>query len=198
MNQNIPNSPTNQNLTKKTLRKIRKQFRHSSKEEYFILEKVLPLLEDANVKDLYTYLTGWYMRRSHGSKWKYYICSFLFALFTGLVPVLTTIKGVYYTQLNCFDVLTALLAFLASLCAFIVNLSRCSENWIRFRGSAESLKAEVCLFLNGVGDYEGLNDDNVGKDANERTKMFIKRILEITGSEKDLWMAGAKENKMKS
>lgn len=135
---------------------------------------------------LFTYLSGWYMRRSRHSKNQYYGFSIALAIITGIIPVLTIIKG-FICRIDVSDIVYASLAFLAGLCAFFLNLLRSSENWVRFRGCAESLKAEACMFIDDIGEYAGLNGDD------EKQKRFIEKMLGITGSERVLWEAGVRK-----
>ena len=176
--------PTKKVFSLRKRLKLRKELRYSSKEDNFIHE-VWSKLSDGSAKDLFIFLCGWYMLRSRKSKRQYYALTIFAYIFSGLVPLLTTIKG-FVCGVNLFEIVVAFLSFLTSLCNFLLNIGRCSENWIRFRGCTESLKAEVFRFNSGIDKYKKLDND-------KRQQQFIARMLEITGSEKDLWMAEAKD-----
>ena len=156
----------------------RQKLRKQSSENRFI-QNVLPKLPEGCTKDYFTHMSGWYIRRSHNSKRQYYALTFLSSAFSGLILILTTIKGVFF-GFSPFDIGVALLTFFSSMSLLGLNVLRSAENWVRFRGCAEGLKAEACRFLSKIGEYEKLDDEH-------REKLFIEKLLDIAGSEKDLW-----------
>ena len=159
-------------------------FRQQSNEKTFVWQ-ILPKLPDNCGKYLFQYLLGWYSRRSRISKHQYYTMTFLSYVLSSLVPVLAAIKGILFKQ-DFFDIGVVIITFLSGFSLVIYNMVRPSENWKRFRGCAESLKAEVCKYLVGLDEYSGKNDT-------EKEQAFIKKMLEITSAEEDLWLADVKK-----
>ena len=173
--------------------------RQQSNEKAFV-EQIHPMLPDNCGKKLFIYLWGWYSRRSNTSKYQYYILTWFLYGLSSLIPVLTALKGIWFKE-NEYDTLAGiavLCTFASGLLLTIYNTLRPSENWRRFRGCAESLKAEACKYIVGLDEYKDKSTtetQQVIEQAKEqaREQAFIKKMLEITSAEKDQWLIEVKE-----
>ena len=70
----------------------------------------------------------------------------------------------------------------------ILQLLKSQENWVLYRSTAEILKKEKELFLNSVGDYSNIGDEN-------KHKLLVERVESVISSENTKFFVTHSEKK---
>ena len=68
---------------------------------------------------------------------------------------------------------------LATVALSILALFKWQENWLQFRGNAESLKKERALYDTRSGPYRDLDDDDLCEELTLRTEDLISREHQV-------------------
>ena len=117
----------------------------------------------------------WHGKKSRDNKKKFY------ALQTAIIVASTLIAII--NALSISDIISHYIAIISSVLGglvvtltAIIQLHKYQENWIMYRTTSELLKKEKYFFLNGVGSYSGL-------DQEEKQKILVERVETIVSSE---------------
>lgn len=88
-----------------------------------------------------------------------------------------------YSKLDdVFPLIVSLLGVLIIILSGLQQLNRYYESWIRYRGTAETLKKEKFLFLSGTSPYDDTDEKIV-------FNKFVANIEAVLGSESAKWQA---------
>jgi len=103
-------------------------------------------------------------------------CQFLYKSIKGLeILAAATITAVGYFSLPSY--IPAILGLTIMLCEAVLQLQQYHQNWIRFRSTAEILKAERHLYLASIGPYNQA-DDSISLLANRIEKIISYEVSE--------------------
>ena len=94
-----------------------------------------------------------------------------------VAAALIPFAAAYAQQSLVAQIAVALLGVLVAIITGALGVYKFQENWLLYRGTAESLKRERFLLLTGVAPYNGTNPE----------KEFVARIEGILGKEGEAW-----------
>lgn len=126
----------------------------------------------------------WYSKKATQNKTRYHASQIIIIAAGALIPII-----------NIIDVATPEIRFASSILGGIilattgiVQLFKSQENWILYRSTAEVLKKEKELFLNSVGDYSNIGDEN-------KHKLLVERVESVISSENTKFFVTHSEKK---
>jgi len=100
------------------------------------------------------------------------------------VEIITLVAGALIPIINVIDwpsgshvvrILSASLAAILVVAASLGRLYKFQENWLNYRGLTEALRREEEMYLNRVGEYGVLSDQ-------ERNRLLVERVEGILAS----------------
>lgn len=119
----------------------------------------------------------WYESKSAINQKRFKQCQLGAIIFGAAIPLLTAVSFEELEVVLRFTI--ALLGSLIAIMNALVSLYKYQENWVQYRGGAESLTREKFLFLTQSKPYSGDEDNDF--------KMLVERCEVIMSSENSLW-----------
>ena len=147
----------------------------SSEQKY--LESLCDLVEDKVIAARLRYLFDWYERKANENRKRYN----LFRALSYLLPCLITLTSLYVVFFGELwgSTISATISVALAFVNHQVDHYRYYENMVRYRSTAEKLKRETSLYLNGCAPYDG------NQAANRRA--FAYNIEQYSAAELAGW-----------
>lgn len=133
------------------------------------------------VRDRAENLMLWYSLQATKCKRTYYFCT----MFTVGLPLMVTVFNTTATVLSFVDhwlsIFISLFSALSCLLSTFLSVTKCQENWVRYRRNAERLKSETFRYVSGAEPYD---DDD---DFTKLRKIYANRMENIVMEEDASW-----------
>lgn len=129
--------------------------KRSGEEEF--LESLCGKIEDETVATRLRYLFNWYESKATQNRRSYNF----FRTLTYLLPCLITLTSIYIFifEDHWGSTVSATISVALAFINHRIDHYRYYENMVRYRNTAEKLKRETELYLNGCAPYDGINED---------------------------------------
>jgi hypothetical protein len=114
---------------------------------------------------------AWYEKKGAQCKRWYMRLRIISLISAAVIPITSTFA---------FPYLTSALGVVIVIIEGIQQINGFHENWIQYRGTAESLKHEKYLFLAEAGPYRA---------ANDARQLLAERVEDRVSTEHNLWMS---------
>ena len=118
----------------------------------------------------------WYDEKSGKNRKWYYRLRTTTIVSSALIPMLIG----YSNSVNELKYVAGLLGVVVAICEGLMSLRKYKDNWLTYRGTAESLQREKILFQNNIG--ETLDDAY-------HFKVFVLKAEQIMSSENSNWLS---------
>jgi len=138
---------------------------------------VEPSIEDY-IKNRYKEQIRWYDEHSRNSRIMYYILQSIIIMAGASIPIINVFPSEGNNIVN-IKIASATLGSLIVIMAGILQTTKCQENWVSYRSTAELLKSEYQKFKLGAGDYA--EEKDAGKV--KRNQIFVDRVETIISGE---------------
>jgi hypothetical protein len=142
------------------------------------------LAEDpkARLKDQLDY----HSKQSRHNKKRFYSLQAVIIITSALVPIV----NVVIPGGDLLRLISSILGGIIVVITGVMQLHKYQENWILFRTTQELLKREKYLYLNGAGDYAGL-------DPIDKKRLLVERVEDLVSSETSKYFATHKPERGK-
>ena len=131
----------------------------------------MPLTGDEYVERRLAPEIDYYESRARRSKACFQLVSISAIIASAMVPVLATTDFERWVLAGSGGLAAVALSMLA--------LFKWQENWLQFRGNAESLKKECALYQTRTGPYRGLDGADLIEALTLRTEELISREHQV-------------------
>lgn len=118
---------------------------------------------------------NWYHQAATRSRIIFYICQALIIVFGAIIPIANVAAN---TDSLAIRITSSVLGSLITIITGFLQLAKAQENWLLFRSTAENLKQEYHLFMQGGGEYS-----NPNLSSEEKNQLFIDRAEAIMTAE---------------
>lgn len=149
------------------------------KEEIESLDNFTEMIDNQIIKNRVVHLLEWYAKKATCYKRYYYVLSIALIIINASIPV------IHQFEWEQSKIIVSSISATASIIASILTLVSVKDTWFRYRKHVELLKTECMLFNCRCGDY---NED-------DREKIFISNIENISSGERAYWKRFKNENK---
>lgn len=140
---------------------------------------------EAYIKDRLDQYQSWYDKKAVIMKRKYLQSRIWAAISAVLVPIITNlpIPHIEISESLSLDVPKTLATIVSTIVALLIALEAVlhhREQWKNYRTTEQYLTAQKNLFLNNVGDYASLNDEESFRLLVSRTETAITEENAVT------------------
>lgn len=146
--------------------------------EIGFLKATCDRIENEVIRERLNYLFAWYTRKSEHNKHLYNF----YRTASYLLPCVITLAnvGAFLLGQTAVTLISAGISVVLALINHRTDHYRYYENWIRYRNTAEQLKRNALLFLNGCEPYNE-------KESADNEKLLAQKIEEIAAYELIKW-----------
>lgn len=160
------------------------------RQERRYIREVLDQIGNPGVRTRVYDLLLWYIRQAHRCRLLYYFFKAVTIVLPALVMIVTSSSNglaIWADEIwgTAANLLVAALSGLTGVASGLLALTRCDENWLRYRRSADKIKGELSLYLVGAGHY---------REASTRDENFITELERIAGEEGEDWGKDFQQN----
>lgn len=117
----------------------------------------------------------WHSRKSRDNKKKFYFMQALMIIIAGSITIVNALR-VSDNLLGYVSIVSSILGGIIIIFTALVQMYKFQENWIMYRTTSELLKKEKYYYLNEVGPYSDLNDE-------QKKKLLVERVETVVSSE---------------
>ena len=153
-----------------------KRKKQNAEQEF--LESICKKVEDETIAARLRYLFDWYEKKAVQNRRNYN----LYRTLTYLLPCLITLTSVYIFVFKDHwgSTVSATISVALAFINHRIDHYRYYENMVRYRNTAEKLKRETELYLNGCLPYNGINED-------KKRRLFAYNIEYFASAELASW-----------
>lgn len=158
-------------------------------ERRYILE-VLGQIENEHIRTRAYDLLLWYIRSANRCRLCYYLFRTITIVLPALIMVITSSGSglaIWADELwgSAANFLVAALSGLTGLASGLLALTRCEDNYLRYRRAADQIKGELSRYLVGAGIY---------RESATRDQHFITALEIIAAREGESWGRDFQQN----
>lgn len=113
----------------------------------------------------------WYSKKAGENKIRFHASQIIIIVAGILIPIVNL-----FETPSTIGLISSILGGVVIITAGILQLQKSQENWVLYRSTAEMLKKEKQLYLNSVGNYANIADE-------DKHKLLVERVETIISSE---------------
>lgn len=113
----------------------------------------------------------WYSKKASDNRIRFHASQIIIIVAGALIPIVNL-----FETPSTIGIISSILAGVVIISGGISQLQKSQENWVLFRSTAEMLKKEKQLYLNSVGFYANIPNE-------DKHKLLVERVESIISSE---------------
>lgn len=154
------------------------------------IREVLEQIEHESIRTRVYDLLLWYIRGANRCRLWYYFFKTITIVLPALIMVVTSSGSglaIWADEVwgSTANLAVAVLSGLTGVASGLLVLTRCEENFLRYRRTADKIKGELTQYLVGAGHY---------REANTRNQRFIVALEGIVAREGEGWGRDFQQN----